>query len=83
MSRQQFFTNPGSQGRASSNWITSAGRAMSAWCSIRVFGALTRNYTYENYANFRKIPQNRQFFYQSARLGKVEITSRASSDLKI
>ena len=62
MSRQQFFTNPGSQGRASSNWITSAGRAMSAWCSIRVFGALTRNYTYENYANFRKIPQNRQFF---------------------
>ena len=31
---------------------------------------------------FRKISQNRQFFRQSARLGKVNITSRATSDLK-
>ena len=31
---------------------------------------------------FRKISQNRQFFRQSARLGKVNNTSRATSDLK-
>ena len=56
---------------------------MGAWCRTRVVGALTCDYTYENYANFRKISQNQQLFRQYARLGMVKITSRANSDLKI
>ena len=56
---------------------------MGAWCRTRVVGALTCDYTYEKYVIFRKISQNQQLFRQYARLEQVEITSRASSDLKI
>ena len=55
---------------------------MSAWCRTRVVGALTYNYTSKNCVIFRKISQNRQIFRQCARLRKVKITSRASTDLK-
>ena len=56
---------------------------MGAWCRTRVVGALTCDYIYEKYVIFRKISQNQQLFRQYARLEQVEITSRASSDLKI
>ena len=56
---------------------------MGAWCRTRVVVALTCDYTYEKYVIFRKISQNQQLFRQYARLEQVEITSRASSDLKI
>ena len=56
---------------------------MGAWCGIRVVRALTCDFSYEKYAIFRKNFQNQQLFRQYARLGKVKITSRAGSDLKI
>ena len=59
------------------------GRAIGAWCRTRVVGALTYHYTSKNCVIFRKNSQNRQFSGQFARLGKVKITSRAASDLKI
>ena len=56
---------------------------MGAWCRTRVVLALTYNYISKNCVIFCKISQNQQFFRQCARLGKVKITSRASSDLNI